>query len=126
MPTFVLKQWSDRVREKEVDPVWRADAAIDVLLNRMRSEGPKPLGYKWNHHGKKLSYIWQINLKVEQRQIRVLFANYGLYIVILHIHKKSSTQEQAAGYVTAIRRKKAVDQLMAAKGTGPSGLYSIH
>lgn len=126
MPAYVLKQYPGTVLEKDIDSVWQADADIDVLLNMMRSEGPKPPGYKWKYHGKKFSYIWQINLKVERRQIRILYVSIGLYIVILHIHKKSSPQEQTAGYATAVRRKKAMDQLMTQKGTGPSGLYPVN
>jgi len=126
MPSYILKQWPAKVYEKEIDPVWRAQETIDVLLLKMKKEGPAPSGYKSRHHGKGLSGIWQINLKVEKRQIRVLYAQYGLYLVILHIHKKSSPQEQAAGYALAVARKKTVDQLMAQKGAGPSGLYSIN
>lgn len=126
MPSYVLKQWPTKVYEKEIDPVWRAQAVIDVLLSKMRSDGPNPPGYKSKHHGKQFAYIWQINLKVDQRQIRILYAQYGLYIVILHIHKKSSPQEQTAGYAAAVARKKTVDKIMAQKGAGPSGLYSIN
>lgn len=124
MPIYSLKQYPPRVYEKEIDPVWRAQAKLDVLFEQMKKEGPQPLGYKSKHHGQRLASIWQINLKVEGRQIRVLYAQYDKILVILHIHKKSSPQEQQAGYATAKARKQTLDVMI--KEGAEIGLRSVN
>src|SRR3954447_2505898 len=78
---------------------------IDALLFAMRSAGPSPPGYAVKTLGAKLGGLWQINLKVQKRQIRLLYAPYGRMIVCFRIHKKGSPQEQARAYDLAKRRK---------------------
>jgi len=126
MRTYVLKKWPNKVYPGEVDPTWSAGPVIDVFLNEVRKHGPAPLGYNTKHHGKKMLYIWQLNLKIKGRQIRVLYGQYDNIIVFLHFHKKSSAQEQRAGYKIAVERKKEVGVIMGRLGQGSNGLYSFN
>jgi hypothetical protein len=101
-----IKQWPDTVYPGAVDSECpEAKAVIDVLISQLSVQGPSPLGYQVKVLGKKMNHLWQINLKVEKRQIRVLYAPYGSDIILFRIHKKSSPQEQSRAYAQAIKRK---------------------
>lgn len=101
-----VKQWPDTVYPGEVDSECpEARAVIDVLISQLSVQGPSPLGYHVKVLGKKMNQLWQINLKVETRQIRVLYAPYGSDIILFRIHKKGSPQEQSRAYELAIKRK---------------------
>lgn len=86
-----------------------AKAVIDVLILQLAAYGPSPPGYHVKVLGKKLNYLWQINLKVETRQISLLYAPYGPDIILFRIHKKGSPQEQSRAYNLAIKRKSDYD-----------------
>lgn len=126
MSVYALKKWPDKVYPGEIDKVWAADVAIDVCLNEIKQHGPAPHGYSTKHLGKKMRYIWQLNMKIKGRQIRILYAQYDKIIVLLRIHKKSSPQEQQADYSLAISRKREVDAIMSSSGKGSDGLYSFN
>lgn len=83
-----------------------AKAVIDVLLMVMGREGPSPAPYPVKTLGQKNHGLWQINLKVKKRQVRILYAPYGQSIVLFRIHKKGSPQEQQRAYELAGRRKR--------------------
>ena|SRR5258708_7435484 len=103
---YNVLQWPDSVYPGEVDAECpEARAVIDVLLLKMRQSGPSPNGYQVKTLGKRTGGLWQINLKVEKRQVRILYAPYGQSIVLFRIHKKSSPQEQARAYEVAKTRK---------------------
>jgi hypothetical protein len=107
----IVKQWPGTVYPGEVDAECpEAKAVIDVLISQLSVQGPSPLGYHVKVLGKKLNHLWQINLKVETRQIRVLYAPYGSEIVLFRIHKKGSPQEQSRAYDLAAKRKSDYDQ----------------
>jgi hypothetical protein len=107
----VVKQWPDSVYPDEVnDECPEAREVIDVLIRRMRESGPSPDGYATKNLGKKMDGLWQVNLKVEKRQVRVLYAPYGQTIVLFRIHKKGSPQEQQRAYDLAGKRKRAYDK----------------
>jgi hypothetical protein len=82
---------------------------IDALIRNFRRRGPSPDGYGVKTLGKQLSGLWQINLKVEKRQVRVLYAPYVELIVLFRIHKKGSPQEQRRAYELAGQRKRAFE-----------------
>jgi len=88
-----------------------AVAAIDVLFIQMRRYGPNPPGYSIKTLGKRHNGLWQLNLKVEKRQVRLLYAPYGNDIVFFRIHKKSSPQEQERAYALAARRKAEFERI---------------
>lgn len=90
-----------------------AEPTIDVLLGKMAAEGPSPEGYGFKPLGKKRDGLWQINLKVAQRQVRILYAPYGQAIVLFRIHKKGSPQEQERAYELAQRRKREYERTRA-------------
>lgn len=57
--------------------------------------------------------LWQINLKVQKRQVRVLYAPDGNKIILFRIHKKASSAEQQRAYALAGKRKAEYDKIVA-------------
>jgi hypothetical protein len=103
---YDLRQWPASVYPGEAnDECPEAIPTLDRLLLTLREHGPSPSGYSVKNLGKKRSGLWQINLKVERRQVRVLYAPYGTSIILFRIHKKSSPQEQERAYKLAATRK---------------------
>src|SRR5262249_30652677 len=108
---YDVRQWPSSVYPGEVDSECpEARAVIDVLLRNMQAEGPSPEGYQVKALGKKKSGLWQVNLKVEQRQIRVLYAPDGQQIILFRIHRKGSPQEQNRAYELAQTRKREYER----------------
>jgi Phage derived protein Gp49-like (DUF891) len=106
-----IKQWPEGVYPGEIQAECpEAEATIDVLIARMKAQGPQPDGYQVKSLGQRWGGLWQINLKVQKRQVRVLYAPYGDRIVIFRIHKKSSPQEQKRAYTLALKRKKEYER----------------
>ena len=101
-----------------------AKVEIDLALLRLQVDGPSPLGYKVKTLGKSKGQLWQLNLKVNKQQIRILYAPYGNRIVIYRIHKKSSEQEQERAYSDAMRRKKEAELKM--KLPGHENAITLH
>lgn len=85
---------------------------IDALLLRLREHGPSPEGYQVKTLGKRLGGLWQINLKVSKRQVRILYAPFGQQIVLFRIHKKGSPQEQQRAYEVAVERKSEFEEVL--------------
>jgi hypothetical protein len=103
---YDIRQWPATVYPDEVAKECpEAKEIIDVLLRTMGQTGPQPSGYSFKTLGKKMGGLWQINLKFERRQVRILYAPYGMTIVLFRIHKKGSPQEQQRAYELAKRRK---------------------
>ena len=122
--SFVLQQWPQTVYPDEADELPSAKMVIDVALKNLAQYGPKPEGYSVKNLGKKKGCLWQLNLKVEKQQIRILFAPYNKTIVVFKIHKKSSPQEQDRAYADAMKRKNYADQVM--KKSGQAHDITIH
>jgi hypothetical protein len=80
----------------------------------MEQQGPSPPGYSFKNLGKSKGSLWQINLKVKTRQVRVLYAPYKDRIVLFRIHKKSSAAEQQRAYALAMKRKAEYEEKMKA------------
>jgi hypothetical protein len=103
----ILEQWPGGIYPGEIlAECPEAEATIDVLIERMKIEGPNPHGYQVKLLGRRRGSLWQLNLKVEKRQVRILYAPYNEKIVIFRIHKKSSPQEQERAYDLAQSRKR--------------------
>jgi hypothetical protein len=103
---YDVRQWPSSVYPGEVDSECpEARELIDALILNFKRHGPSPDGYGVKTLGKKLGGLWQINLRAERRQVRVLYAPYGQQIVLFRIHKKSSPQEQRRAYELAVTRK---------------------
>lgn len=101
----VLK-WPQSVYPNEIDEECPdAREIIDVLIMKMRAFGPSPEGYNVKNLGKRKGGLWQVNLKVEKRQVRILYAPFKEKIVLFRIHKKGSPQEQERAYGLAQARK---------------------
>jgi hypothetical protein len=108
---YDVRRWPDSVYPGEVDRECpEAREVIDVLIRNLRRQGPSPDGYQVKTLGARTGGLWQINLKVERRQIRVLYAPYGEEIVLFRIHKKSSSQEQLRAYDLAKTRKRVYER----------------
>ena len=102
-----VRQWPNAVYPDEVTAECpEALHVIDALLLNFTRHGPSPDGYSVKTLGKEFGGLWQINLKVQKRQVRVLYAPYGQQIVLFRIHKKGSPQEQRRAYGLAIQRKR--------------------
>lgn len=109
---YEVLNWPETVYPGEVESECpEADAVLAVLILELERQGPSPLQYAVKTLGKKNSGLWQINLKVSGRQIRVLYAPYGQKIVLFRIHKKSSPQEQDRAYSLAAKRKREYESL---------------
>jgi hypothetical protein len=100
-------QWPSTVYPGEVDAECpEAKPVLAVLIQKLGVEGPSPAGYQVKNLGRSMDGLWQINLKAEGRQIRVLYAPDGRMIILFRIHKKSSPQEQSRAYELAKKRKR--------------------
>jgi hypothetical protein len=103
---YDVRQWPTTVYPGEMKKECpEADARIDVLIRELARRGPSPAGYEVKTLGKGKGGLWQINLKVQKRQIRILYAPYRETIVLFRIHKKGSPQEQQRAYSLAEKRK---------------------
>lgn len=108
---YTVRKWPDTVYPGEVDAECpEAREVIDVLLRAMGQQGPSPDGYNVKSLGAKRDGLWQINLKVEKRQVRILYAPYTENILLFRIHKKGSPQEQRRAYELAGQRKRKYEE----------------
>lgn len=123
---YDLRQWPDTVYPGEAQQLPMAVVAIDVALRALRMNGPRLDEYGFKPLGKELDGLWQINFKVNRQQIRILYAPYGMAIVIFRIHKKSSDQEQQRAYKLAGKRKREADKIIKSKGISNVGHVTIH
>ena|ERR1700692_4055458 len=106
MPHAVRK-WPSSVYPGEIDSECpEAREVIDVLIRNFQTQGPSPAGYAVKSLGQKMGGLWQVNLKVQKRQVRILYAPDGQDIVLFRIHKKGSPQEQGRAYELAKTRKR--------------------
>ncbi len=104
---YVIRKWPESVYPGEADAECpEAKPIIDTLILNMRRQGPSPDGYRVKNLGQRMGGLWQINLKAEKRQVRLLYAPYGQTIVLFRIHKKGSPQEQSRAYELAKSRKR--------------------
>lgn len=104
---YDVRQWPDTVYPGEVNA--ECPEALEIIATLIRNfgrHGPSPDGYGVKTLGKEFGGLWQVNLKVEKRQVRVLYAPYGQQIVLFRIHKKGSPQEQRRAYGLAEKRKR--------------------
>jgi hypothetical protein len=115
----VVLQWPNTVYPGEIDSECpEAREVIDALLLNMRAQGTSPPGYEVKTLGKQKDGLWQLNLKVKKRQIRLLYAPYGQAIVLFRIHKKGSPQEQNRAYNLAMKRKREYEMTKQASHDG--------
>lgn len=124
---YDLRQWPATVHPGEVrSECPEAEAAIDVLIGRMQEFGPSPPGYASKPLGKSKGHLWQINLKVDGRQVRILFAPFKQMIVLFRVHKKSSPQEQQRAYQLAIKRKREFEEELNKASRHHGGNRTVH
>ena len=110
---YTIRQWpSGGVYPDEINRECpEALEIIDVFLMSMMEHGPSPPGYpKIKTLGQKHEGLWQANLKVARKQVRILYAPYGNEIVLFRIHKKSSQPEQDRAYELATKRKREYER----------------
>jgi phage-related protein len=84
------------------------------MLKEMRRSGPMPEEYNVKPLPRHLHGLRQVNLKVNNEQIRVLFSVYGSVIVVFHVFKKTSPQIEQRGYQKALDRKKQAEFMIGA------------
>jgi hypothetical protein len=120
---YSLHQWPDGVYPGELGKFPTVLADIDTVLVAMRASGPRLEGFSVKNLGKKLDGLWQLNLKSDGRQVRILFAPYGDRMVVFLIHKKSSPEEQKRAYKIASKRKRELDTKI--KGSGKQHVATL-
>lgn len=124
---YDVRQWPQTVYPDEVRKHCpEAEPVIDALIRRMQSHGPSPSPYAVKTLGKAVGGLWQVNLRVDGRQVRILYAPYGQMIVLFHIHKKSSKQEQNRAYKVATDRKKEYESIRSGKGSENGRAFTLH
>lgn len=102
--------WPRSVFPEEVeDECPEALEAVITVIREMERLGPAPEVRQVKTLGRKLGSLWQMNLRVEGRQVRILYAPYDSQILLFRIHKKSSKGEQDRGYELAIKRKRSYE-----------------
>jgi phage-related protein len=107
---YEIKQWPGSVEKSEIRALpLAAESALLVMLREMRKCGPMPEEYNVKPLKKHLHGLRQVNLKVNNEQIRVLFSVYGSIIVVFHVFKKTSPQIEKRGYEKALSRKKQAE-----------------
>lgn len=125
--SYELRQWPGNVYPGECAEFPDAQADIDVALRALQRDGPQSEEFSFKTLGKAKGYLWQINLKVRKKQIRILYAPYNrTMIIVFHIHKKSSPQEQQRAYEKAMRRKSQADQIIQFEGMKNVRPLAIH
>ena len=123
--SYRVSCFPERVDAKEIDALEtglrrEAKAAIRDLAR----SGPAPPGRTVKKLGKQLGYLWQMNLKVNREQLRILYFPHGQNeIVLVSVFTKGSPQEQQRAYETAVRRKADAETILA---EDPSGTSTIH
>jgi hypothetical protein len=122
---YDLRQWPHTVYPGELSDFPEAQPEIDVALAALRDQGPQPTGFNVKNLGKAKNYLWQLSLKVEKRQIRILYSPYKAAIVLFHIHKKSSPQEQQRAYSKAMTRKSQAETVMRDSGNTHAKLTTV-
>jgi hypothetical protein len=126
MPYNTKQYPPDTVYPHEItDECPEAREEIDQFLRELSAEGPSPEGRDIKSLGKKKAGLWQANLKVARRQIRILYAQYGHDIVLFRIHNKGSPQEQQRAYDLAVKRKNEHDALLKKKANH-DGNRTVH
>ena len=113
MPHEVLQRPSTVFPGEAEGECPEAVGAILELIQAMQAEGPNPLGYGAENLGQGVHGLWQINLKVQKRQVRILYAPDGDKIILFRIHKKSSAAEQRRAYAVAGKRKAEYEKIVA-------------
>jgi len=109
---YDLCQWPDGVYPGELGQFQSPLADIDMALQTLKADGTRTEIYSVKNLGKLKEYLWQLNLRSDGQQIRILFAPYNKMIVVFLIHKKSSPEEQQRAYKLAMKRKRQLDNEM--------------
>lgn len=110
---YELLQWPSSVQTGEIDSLpLDAANAIMVLLRLMRTDGPKPKGYKIKPLPGKWHGLDQVNMKINKEQIRMLFSVYARKIVVFSAFKKTSPQIEKRMYQRALDRKKTAEIML--------------
>lgn len=108
---YIIRHFPPSVYPREMrDECPEAEADIANVIRQMGRQGPSPSGYNVKNLGQKMDGLWQLNLRVSKRQVRILYAPYDSDIVLFRIHKKSSPQEQNRAYDLARSRKRQFDR----------------
>lgn len=122
---YRLKCHPERVSTKEIEGLTK-DLRIEVkaALLDLHRFGPQPEGRHVKPLGKKIGYLWQMNLKVNREQVRILyFPNGQDEIVVVSVFTKTSPQEEQREYGNAVARKAQAEAILLAD---PNGGTSIH
>jgi phage-related protein len=110
----------ERVSKKEIEKLETAPKAeVKAALRDMQRFGPSPEGRNVKNLGKDVGYLWQMNLKANREQIRILYFPHGASdIVIVSVFMKTSPQEQEREYKNAVKRRGDAENVLAEDPNG--------
>jgi hypothetical protein len=110
---FTIHQWPAGLQRKQIEALpLAAQTAVLVMLREMRNSGPHPEGYSVQPLSRNLRGLTQANLKVRKEHIRVIYAVYGIQIVLVSVFKKTSLQLEKNQYKNALARKRTIESII--------------
>ena len=118
---FTIHQWPPSLQRKEIEALpLAAQTAVLVMLREMRNSGPHPEAYSVKPLSRNLQGLTQANLKVRKEHIRVIYAVYGIQIVLVSVFKKTSPQLEKHQYKNALARKRTIESIIAGGESVPT------
>lgn len=104
-----------------------ARAEVKAALRELAEFGPNPPGRSVKTLGKGVGGLWQMSLKVQKEQVRLLYFPWGRKIIVLvSAFKKTSPQVQEREYQTAKDRRKEAERRLAQGGPNDDQLAPLH
>jgi len=109
---YELKYWPESIPKREIEALpTAARAELKAALLDLARFGPNPPARNVKNLGKANAGLWQLNLKVNKEQIRLLYFPWGgRIVVVVSAFKKTSKQLQEREYQTAMSRKKEAER----------------
>ena len=124
---YELFCWPASVSRKEIESLpASARAGVKLALSELARFGPNPSVRSVKNLGKKNDGLWQLSLKVDREQIRLLYFPWrNRIIVLVSAFKKTSPQLQQREYEAAVARKKEAERRLR-DGEEGHGLTAIN
>ncbi|MCR6646486.1 MAG: type II toxin-antitoxin system RelE/ParE family toxin [Terricaulis sp.] len=112
---YEVKCYPDSVGKKEIKGLpAEARAEVASVIRDLATYGPEPPAREAKTlKGKHLKGLWQLSLKVNKEQIRLVYFVWGeTIIVVVSVFKKTSPQLQVREHSTAAERKKTAERIL--------------
>lgn len=126
---YEVKCYPDAVGRKEIKnlPI-EARAEVASAIRDLATYGPEPPARETKTlKGKHLKGLWQLSLKVNKEQIRLVYFVWGeAIIVVVSVFKKTSPQLQDREHATAAERKKTAERILRTAQDGNEQLATLN